>query len=67
MPKRLRYHCANASGFAPEKTNLRFQSLFPCSLQSLHVPIKRAYRLRATPISVVPLMIARPSGNTIRL
>jgi hypothetical protein len=30
-----------------------------------YVPINRAYKLRATPASVVPLMIARPSGNKV--
>jgi hypothetical protein len=28
-------------------------------------PTYRAYKLRATPVSLVPLIIARPSGNTV--
>ena len=29
------------------------------------LPTNRAYKLRATPVSVVPLMIALPSGNRV--
>jgi len=43
-------------------------STFPedCGTASPHLPMYFAYRLRATPTSVVPLTIARPSGNTVR-
>ncbi len=30
-----------------------------------YAPMYRAYRLRATPMSVVPLIMARPSGKIV--
>ena len=32
---------------------------------NLYAPMYRAYKLRATPMSVVPLIMARPSGKIV--
>ena len=54
---------------APLRAGLRAQDRFallnaPLST-TIQLPTYLAYRLRATAVSVVPLMMARPSGNSV--
>ena len=72
-------HCVRClnpqqTAYKAQKTNDSNQGLsrFASSLKAVfghrravYEPTYRAYRLRATPVSVVPLMMARPSGNRV--